>query len=602
MGVLRKRERTEPVKRPSLVASAKRLTRVDLARVLSRGGNDWQEQAWNHYESVGELRYGVGWISNAISRATLCIVEGDTDVPDPVRAESGPAVDYLNALFNGPAGQAQMLKAFGLQLSVPGECYVVGYRVPDSDDVHWCVASKDEIVRQGDVITLERGDGISIKLTDEDWILRVWISSPRKWWQADSAVKGLLPVLRELDELTKKVFASIDSRLAGNGIFILPSEATFPQSNEEGEEQDDFNSVLHKAMITPLQDRDVASAVVPIVIQVPGDQIGNIRHITFGHDLDSQVTPLRDSAVRRIAIGLDIPAEVQLGLGNANHWSAWQIEESAIKLHIEPLLATICDALTTGYLWPLMGGDKTYSIWFDTSELTERPDRGPDASAVYDRGELSGEALRRHYGFNDDEAPADQERLRRELLDLVKTNPELLPLVLKAIGVVKPDVSAVPLPGPMQGGDTISVPNEATPEPAPEQRALPAGQSEPPSSVAASGAMTLGMVMACDMAVVRALEVAGKKIRSTKLPRAQQGQYQNVPAWTMHTHVPVGEHELDKLLDGAWVAFAAAVPECEKLAPALDGYVRLLLQHGVAHERRCLADVVRKAVSSDAVS
>lgn len=570
-----------------MTASAARLTRADMSRVMGRGGGaDWQDIAWGHYDSVGELRYAVGWISNALSRATLFVAEGDTDVPEPIRVDEGEAVDYLNALFNGPAGQSQMLKSFGLQLSVPGECYVMGYRIPDDNDTHWCVASKDEIARQNEEIWLDRGDGAKIPITDEDWILRVWNSHPRKWWLADSPTRALLPVLRELDELTKKVFASVDSRLAGAGILALPQEMTFPKSSQEDDSEEEFNAVLHRAMTTPLQDRDSASAIVPIVIQVPGDQIGNIQHITFGHDLDSEITPLREAAIRRLALGLDMPPEILTGLGGMSHWNSWQVDEAAVKLHIEPMLATICDALTTGYLWPLLGGESDRTIWFDTSELTERPDRGPDADALFDRGELSGEALRRHHGFNDDEKPSDQERRERILIEIAKTNTELAPSILTMLGVASPG--------------TLKVTNQADAEP----RALPA---TPPSSPEVQGppeqaSMSISALLACDLAVTRALEVAGKKIRSTKLPRSQQGSFQQVPAWLMHTHVPARVEELDKLLDGAWSAFAVATPEFAALAPALDEYVRLLLQHGVAHERRCLTEVIRKAVTDGIAS
>lgn len=597
MALLRRRGRRIDPKTPgrhsNLVASAAKLTRTDLSKLMSRSRADWQRAAWDHYDTVGELRYGVSWISSALSRATLYIAEGDTDVPEPVRVDSGPAVDYLNALFDGPAGQAQMLKAFGIQLSVPGECYVIGYHPEETNEVSWVVASGDEISRTGGQIFLNRGDGNKICIGEEDWILRVWNSHPRLWWQADSPTRALLPVLREMDELTKKVFASIDSRLAGAGILMLPQEMSFPRSSQEDDSSDEFDSILHRAMVTPLQDRDDASALVPIVLRVPGDQIASAKLLTFGHDLDSQVTPMREAAIKRIALGLDMPAEILLGMGSMNHWGAWQLESQAVKIHIEPMLATLADALTTGYLWPLMDGNQNFTIWFSTSELTNRDDRGGDADAVYDRGGLSEAALRKFHGFGEDEAPSPEEHRERVLIDIAKTNAELAPQILQLLDFVRPGQLTIAAPSadaPLTLPALPAAPSEARALPAP-----PEGKPKP-EPVPQQSNLTATALVACDVAVMRALEVAGKRL----LDRTHRYRYQNTPAWLLHTRVPVASTDMDRIMQGAWSVVESAAPELVPLVPAMDEYVRTLLEHGVAHERRCLVDVLRRAVITNA--
>src|SRR5690606_37995192 len=44
-------------------------------------------------------------------------------------------------------------------------------------------------------------------------------------------------------------------------------------------------------------------------------------------------------------------------------------------------------------------------VWYDDSHMIVRPNRGTDAQAIYDKGELSGEALRRENGFDENDAP-----------------------------------------------------------------------------------------------------------------------------------------------------------------------------------------------------
>src|SRR5699024_6279098 len=112
-------------------------------------------------------------------------------------------------------------------------------------------------------------------------------------------------------------------------------------------------------------------------------------------------------AIRRLALALDIPPEVMTGMGQSNHWSAWQVEESAIKIHIEPLLTLICDRLTTALLRPVLEArgvqnPEDYCIWFETTRLSQSPDRGPEALALWDRGLLTNEMVLREHGYDPD--------------------------------------------------------------------------------------------------------------------------------------------------------------------------------------------------------
>ena len=80
---------------------------------------------------------------------------------------------------------------------------------------------------------------------------------------------------------------------------------------------------------------------------------------------------------------MDLPREQIMGMssnsgtggGNSNgvsHWGAWQIEESTIKFHIEPMLELICNALTIGYLRPLTEAVDTF-VTYNTKKLRLRP-------------------------------------------------------------------------------------------------------------------------------------------------------------------------------------------------------------------------------------
>lgn len=104
--------------------------------------------------------------------------------------------------------------------------------------------------------------------------------------------------------------------------------------------------------------------------------------------------------------------------------------------------------------------------------------------------------------------------------------------------------------------------------------------------------------LAVDVAVWRALEVSGKRL----LTRDRRSRYQNIPPWELHTHIPVADHDLDRLLTGAWTCLRQALGSMcsadvdpDRLIRAADDYVRSLLVAGVPHEARWLAQALRGA-------
>lgn len=605
---------------PGLVASAARIKRSQFTKMGAKPPSlPWQDEAWSFYDTIGELRSSARWKASSLSRVTLFIAEGDTDVPEPKRITEGPAVDYLNALFNGPAGQAQMLAQIGLHFTIPGELYLVSYKDAGTGAVNWVTASNRELVKSGTDLVLDRGDGKQIKLTDDDWILRIWKQHPRQHWAADSPTRASLPVLRELEALGSRVSASNDSRLAGNGVLLLPKELDFPQPENKDLHDDPLMGMFIEAMVTPIKDRDSAAAIVPIILQAPGEHLKNAQWLHPDSKIDDRIDPMREKNLQRLAIGMDMPQEALLGMGGANHWAAWLISEEGVKLYVEPDAATICDALTTGYLWPLLEqdlGDKArdLTIWYDVTGLTERPDRGPDADIVWDRGELSGKALRKYRGFSEDDAPTEAERRERILLRIAETHPDLAVQILESLGIVAPGEIAAPASAPQQipsqradapkeiesgdgGEDDRSLPDE------PGDTAPAEGDGGQSSVIAivssAGGGQTVideCVIEVAHLATVQVLDWAGRRL--LKRSRAAFAANADVRPAELHTHIALTEADLEYVFGErlsyrqhaqAWGTFGAAHPELASVVPVLDRYVRQLM---LAREPHCRAHLV----------
>src|SRR5262249_2474561 len=157
-----------------------------------------------------------------------------------------PAYDVFDAWRRSGIGQTQNVTRMGLNLAVPGECYLIGYPPPREtvlgeevytgnlledrevslDTLIWIVASTSEVTVDTDgVITINPGEpGNEMPSpTDSAFVIRVWRPPPQYWWQAESPAKASLPILRELVGLTMHISAQIDSRLAGAGVFIVPA-------------------------------------------------------------------------------------------------------------------------------------------------------------------------------------------------------------------------------------------------------------------------------------------------------------------------------------------------------------------------------------------
>lgn len=585
-----------------MIASAALVNQAQL-RTASRR-EDWQNDAWRMYDNVSELRFGVSWLANALSRSRLYIAnteevgEDSTAQPDPVDDERVAAP--LDELFGGRAGQSQMLSRMGVHLSIPGETYLIGMDI--DRERRWLTASNDEFTagRNRTQVRLPETDQLTTIDPDSSVIIRLWRPHPRRANHPDSPTRGLLPVLRELQGLTSHISANIDSRLAGAGMLVLPESASLPRPQQsEGANpvhEDPWVSSLIEAMITPLQNRDSAAAVVPIVTRVPDEAAGKVQHISFATELSEKASEMRDKAIRRVGLGMDIPPEILLGMGEVNHWTSWQVSEEAIKLHVRPLLALICDALTEQYYRPALRAMQipnpdSYTVWPDTSELEQRPNRGPESLQLYDRGLLAPDSTLQEHGFSEEDMPDADQRREHLALQLIQSVPALAPYLLPILNLGD-NVPNQPAPeGSGEGNSGDGGTGAGRPE-------LPATDPQRPRT--ASGNIEGWRIACLEMAVYRALERAGQWLLNSR-SRSYRGQLREVPLHEIHTHIPAPPDKIPQILNGAYRELANATPDTPCLHDTVDQYVRALLEAGHPHHTNYLAvALARSGCDTDA--
>lgn len=579
----------------------------------------WQREAWRFYHCIPELHFAANYVGAACSRVRLFIEKLDKyNKPAGEVTDDDEVAAIGETLFGTPHQQAEALNAIGVNLTIAGECYVVGRSPRQFDPDKWYVVSTSSLKRRNGQYAVNLGYGPEDLLASNDLLVRLWNPDREYIVRPDSPTQSCLNVLAELEELMLFEFSQIDSRLSGAGIVWLPAEmsngpsdsATAPQSAS-----DVFNQMALAAKAART-GRGVAAGVVPQFIEVPGEYIGKMQDepMRFDSTLSDKLKEYKDGAIQRLANGMAMPAELLTGMGDVNHISVWSIEESFIKIHIEPMMVLISDGLTKAYLRPLlkaMGKDPLrYQISFDTAPLTVRASRLQDTLNLYERRIVNKQAVLLAGNYNPiTDAMDDEESTELFTRELLLRDPTLVavPAIVEAanldIDMPEPQVAAIP-------GDP-NAPGPAAP-PAPERstdnqrrpvdpRSTDTGPTRPATNqgtpILASGVVmeevpSLAVIAAANVVVRRALEIAGGRL----LTRQVRGQFPGVPKFEIHTRVKVSKQQAAELLEGAFdhlvLDFAGLGVDTASMGMALASYCRDLLWSSSEHSLGRLTEVL----------
>lgn len=478
-------------------------------------------------------------------------------------------------------------------LALPGETFLVGWDDSQSGTAQWRAVCSDEITVRAGRTLLQVGETERIELDPEaSMVARIWRPHPRQNWQADSPTRALQTDLAKLCALDQRVLAEVDSRLAGNGMLIVPESATVlpasPQQAAEDVHDDPFIAEMTRAMVTPMNNREDASAVVPIVVRVDDAATGKFEHLRFSTPFDERTAELAEMALRKLALGMDVPPEIILGMADVNHWTGWLLNRQAVDLHVKPELSLICHALTEAFLAPMLleaGIDPDgYVLAANTQDLTDQSTTIEEAQTLYDKGLISREALLRERGFGESDYPTTKERRDQLLWDLAHI-PQLAPLVLNEFGI---DTSTAPADGP----GSVQVERAAEDGgqlPDRENRELPDQPSRPPELEDGTNKPS-GYAVLADMAVLHALEKAGERRRHRPGAPATLGR---MPSHDVHTVWSPKHDQVDDLLSGVWDTVRDRLPRT--VVDTLDAYTRHLLVSGLPHRRRALHAALKQA-------
>lgn len=417
----------------------------------------WQMDAWGYYETNGEYAYAIDWAAQANSRMRLKAAKLVPGADEPEILDEGPAADVMDALAGGIGGQSELLAQGTRLLQIPGDSYAVGRQRGPGGVQEWGMYAPDVCRMSAGVFEIQTAESTYERVEPGSLVLRIYNKDPRRSWLATSPSRAAIPILGEIDLINRSVITTLTSRLASNGLLILPQEVTFPGIAQNADGPSALINQLIEVASQAIKNPGSASAAIPIPLQVPGQWIEAIRHLTFAGLLDEKLLDQLTLDLTRLARSLNVPAEILTGVGGVNHWGAWQIEDSAIKIHLSPIVETMCAGFTRGYLLPALESLKIptqeadgtrYLVWYDKSELEQKPDLGERAVQLHDRVAISDAALREASGFDEQSAPTPEEVKTQILARLAYNGQKITDALTELSGVPTTPVPESGMPTP----------------------------------------------------------------------------------------------------------------------------------------------------------
>jgi hypothetical protein len=537
------------------------------------GRMGWQTEAWEMLDRVGELRYYVAWRAGSCSKVRLVASEIDEDGRPTGKCRNPRVRDIVRAIGGNQLGAAQLIKRSVECLTVPGETFmgIITYEGREK----WLAFSRDEIRKTADTITVTMPDGRDHVLTAADSIWRVWNPHPRKASNADSPVCASLDALREITRTTATIADAAKSRLLGAGIVFVPTEMSLPATNapiaadKPGDPSialsgapavRELEELLYQVARVSYGDDESFARMIPIFASVPGDQVKNINHLRLDTEFTETAIKTRNDAIARLALGLDVSPERLLGIGSSsNHWSAWEVGDNDVQMHIAPVMETVCESLTDRVLYKMLVAEgidpDKYLIWYDVSNLTADPDNTDDATDAFDPGANTAEPYLEFLNQGDtgyDLPNGGILEWQRWACDRVSQKPELLPDLLP---LLDPKVQELEFPkvpeigaGPDEGDPDRA--DDTTEGEAPDTEDKDPGYDQGKRGRKSDVGKSVIVDPFVSIFVSRALELAGKRRRG-QLGRAGADRLRGIKPHEYHRIMdPVRDDEVSALIRG----------------------------------------------------
>jgi hypothetical protein len=364
----------------------------------------WQDRMWHFYDTLGCVHYGVQFKKNAASKVSYFAAERAADPnEEPQPTTNQQVIDAVARLKSRFGDINEIVAEFMVHINIPGEGYLVGNDGLEGEE--WDVWSVEEIQKSqfGALLLLEPDRAI----TDDEgsYAARIWRPHPKNRHLADAPLRPVADQCEQLLLLEDSISALAKSRLSA-GFWYVPSELDIG-------DQKAFEDELIAVLTTPIKETDSAARWAPGLLRGPAEFHDKVHPIGATREIDVTFAGMREELTRTIAAGLDLPAEIILGKADLNHWTGWDIDESAFRDHVGPDIILILDSITRGYLVPALTEARVpdpekYLIWYDLSDLGQKPPTIAEAIELNAAGIVNDMYVRDLIGASDEDAPEEE--------------------------------------------------------------------------------------------------------------------------------------------------------------------------------------------------
>lgn len=333
-------------------------------------------EAWMHWRTMGELHYATSFMARQVGRLAWDVVINGRKLVRPTNKDWPDILDEAT--------------------------FVEGVRATVHDmTLQFLVAGAFHYVRVGEEwqVTATTTPG----LNELERAANIWVSAinpdPEKRGRADSPVLANLNTIRELALLQALQRSQSRNRIAQRGILMYPAEAEFPDDTN-------FEKDFEEAATAPIRDEYAAEAVTPLILKYPEALIEKWRHLVLENPYDEELPAKIESVTRRLAIGLDMPPEALLGMGDATHWTVWNVSESTYRAHMEPWATEVGRVLARA-IFRMRADDLDVQVIPDPTPVLAKLGSVTDALEAFDRKIVHAEFVRGLMGADEEDAPDD---------------------------------------------------------------------------------------------------------------------------------------------------------------------------------------------------
>lgn len=473
----------------------------------------WQDELWAYTKSIGEYGSAMDWYANGFGRMHLTAAVLKPNRKEPEVLEEGPAADLVNDLLsNAEGGETQFLKTWGKHLATPGVGYFVAEDTPEGRS--YDVKSAKVIKRATtpfrddmgkivvDNVTGKPLYGFDVQYEEGAWrqigpssiVGRIFDPDPEYDYLPTSPSRTALTTLREIDLYNRHIVATLLSRIVFNGILFIPEEVTFPVNPQFKDAPDPFIAELVAIASRGIKDPGSPASALPVPLRVPAQWIDKFKHLLLASGIDPRIISARAQALTRLTQQLPVPPEAITGVGDMNHWNAWQADADRVKMYFGAPMEVLCGGLTKLFLRPMLraGGHPLITdeghklvVWYDCSDLTAKPDNSVNVKDAFDRIEVSSEVYRTGVGLDDSAKPSKDEA-RIQILTKLASNGQPVP---DSFYLLYPEDKPKPVVDPLTPGADVDPTDPNAPKPAPgEKPTSTTDEKTPPKKEPAVGA------------------------------------------------------------------------------------------------------------------